>query len=75
MQERMERELVARQQGIEENLETALQCYPEHFAPIAMLYIPCEINGVKMRAFVDSGAQVPPDTHSADVDTRHATPA
>lgn len=47
-----------RRAGIEENLETALQCYPEHFAPIAMLYIPCEINGVKMRAFVDSGAQV-----------------
>ena len=57
LQERMQREQ-ARQAGIEENLETALQCYPEQFAPIAMLYIPCEINGIKMRAFVDSGAQV-----------------
>lgn len=40
---------------VEENMRLALDVAPEHFGEIVMLYIPCEVNGVPMKAFVDSG--------------------
>ncbi|TPP54519.1 Aspartyl protease family protein [Leishmania donovani] len=45
------------QQQIDENLANALEYTPEAFAKVAMLYVPCTINQVLVKAFVDSGAQ------------------
>nr|CAJ2466220.1 unnamed protein product [Leishmania braziliensis] len=45
------------QQQIDENLANALEYTPEAFARVSMLYVPCTINKVPLKAFVDSGAQ------------------
>lgn len=44
-------------QNIEENFRTAFERTPEAFTSVHMLYITCSINGVPVKAFVDSGAQ------------------
>lgn len=46
-----------RQKGIDENWEAALEHNPEAFARVVMLYVDMEVNGVPLKAFVDSGAQ------------------
>jgi DNA damage-inducible protein 1 len=44
--------------NIEENMQNALEHTPESFAQVVMLYINAKVNGVDLRAFVDSGAQM-----------------
>nr|GMC72348.1 DNA damage-inducible protein 1 [Ipomoea batatas] len=46
-----------RQKGIDENWAAALEHNPEAFARVVMLYVDMEVNGVPLKAFVDSGAQ------------------
>ncbi|GLT36762.1 hypothetical protein SLA2020_111190 [Shorea laevis] len=46
-----------RQKGIDENWAAALEHNPEGFARVVMLYVDMEVNGVPLKAFVDSGAQ------------------
>ncbi|KAK3152419.1 hypothetical protein QOZ80_2BG0158640 [Eleusine coracana subsp. coracana] len=50
-------EAAIRQKGIDENWEAALEHNPEGFARVVMLYVDMEVNGVPLKAFVDSGAQ------------------
>ncbi|KAI4306264.1 hypothetical protein L6164_029557 [Bauhinia variegata] len=50
-------EAAIRQQGIDENWAAALEHNPEAFARVVMLYVDMEVNGVPLKAFVDSGAQ------------------
>ncbi|KAI0502409.1 hypothetical protein KFK09_017358 [Dendrobium nobile] len=50
-------EAAIRQRGIDENMEAALEHNPEAFARVVMLYVDMEVNGVPLKAFVDSGAQ------------------
>ncbi|CAN6991657.1 unnamed protein product [Brassica rapa subsp. trilocularis] len=48
---------IRQQKGIDENWEAALEHNPEGFARVIMLYVDMEVNGIPLKAFVDSGAQ------------------
>lgn len=54
-QQAIEREI--RQRQIQESFEVAMEHNPESFARVFMLFVPLEINGIPLKAFVDSGAQ------------------
>lgn len=55
MQRRLYEALQQRQ--IDENFANALEYTPEAFADVIMLYVPCSIHQIPLKAFVDSGAQ------------------
>lgn len=44
--------------NIDANLEAAMEHTPEAFASVFMLYVDAEVNGVHLKTFVDSGAQM-----------------
>lgn len=44
------------QRNIEENMQTAIEYTPESFSNIVMLYVLIKVNGVPVKALVDSGA-------------------
>ncbi|XP_051125068.1 protein DNA-DAMAGE INDUCIBLE 1 [Andrographis paniculata] len=50
-------EAAIHQKSIDENWAAALEYNPEAFARVVMLYVDMEVNGVPLKAFVDSGAQ------------------
>ncbi len=48
----------ARHRLRDRQLEMALEVNPEAFVSVPMLYVQCELNGVPVKAFVDTGAQM-----------------
>ncbi|EPZ31967.1 Aspartic peptidase, DDI1-type domain-containing protein [Rozella allomycis CSF55] len=55
-QKRLEENI--RMQNVQQNMELAMEYYPEMFGSITMLYVNCQVNGINIKAFVDSGAQM-----------------
>ena len=47
-----------RRENVEHNLALAMDETPEVFAQVVMLYVNVEVNGIALKAFVDSGAQM-----------------
>jgi DNA damage-inducible protein 1 len=47
-----------KENAIEENLQKAVDEIPESLTSVNMLYIPATINGVELKLFVDTGAQI-----------------
>jgi DNA damage-inducible protein 1 len=56
VQRRLEQSIQER--NIQQNMETAMEYHPEMFGSVHMLYVNMEVNGVAVKAFVDSGAQM-----------------
>jgi len=46
-----------KQANIQHNMEQAIEFNPESFGSVVMLYVNSKVNGVDVKAFVDSGAQ------------------
>lgn len=44
------------QKNIEENMQAAIEYMPESFSHVVMLYVQIKVNGVPVKAMVDSGA-------------------